>query len=114
MRTPGRGDVYRLKQDESGKPRPVVIVSRQQMNAGISVVVVPFTTQQMDKRVHQPSFVLFDAGEGGLPERCLAKCGDIGLIKISALQLQIGRLGHLDASQMTRLMEGVKWVLEIE
>jgi mRNA-degrading endonuclease toxin of MazEF toxin-antitoxin module len=113
MRTPDRGEVYRLKQDEAGKPRPVVIVSRRQMNAGISVVVVPFTTQQMEKRIHQPSFVLFEAGEGGLTERCLAKCGDIGLIKISALQLPEGRLGHFDDAQMARLMDGVKWVLEI-
>jgi len=45
-----RGQVLLTKPDEFGKQRPVVVVSRDQLNNGDAVLVVPFYSQQLEKR----------------------------------------------------------------
>lgn len=111
MRTPQRGNIYRLLRDIAGKRRPVVIISRTELNRGTTVVAIPLTTAQFDKRLNQPSIVLLEAGEGGLTEPSLAKCGDIGSIRIADLDIANGPLGILDESQIERLRAAVLWSL---
>jgi mRNA interferase MazF len=66
-----RGEVYDARLDpvegsEQGGTRPVVIVSRDTMNAAGNVVIaVPCTTYREGRRVY-PSQVLVERGEGGL------------------------------------------------
>lgn len=43
MRRVQRGELYRLvPRGQHGKPRPVVVVSRDELNSGHSVLVIPF------------------------------------------------------------------------
>jgi mRNA-degrading endonuclease toxin of MazEF toxin-antitoxin module len=44
MRTIRRGELYLLKagQGIDGKPRPIVVVSRDALNGGHSVLAIPF------------------------------------------------------------------------
>lgn len=113
-RSPRRGEIYRLKQDEVGKPRPVLVVSRGELNSGKTVTVVPFTTQQLSERALKKSNAIFEAGEGSLGERSAAKCGDVATIPISSLNLATGVLGELDASQMQKIDAALKWSLGLE
>lgn len=50
MRSPRRGEIYRLKSDAVGKPRPVLIVSRNELNSGIYVVAIPYYSEQVESR----------------------------------------------------------------
>ncbi len=84
-----RGDVYWTKSN-SEQLRPVLIVSRTEMNRGSGVVVVPFYSQQIEKRRALESCVFFQAGDGGLKKDCVAKCDEIGIRDISRLDTRRG------------------------
>lgn len=107
-----RGEIYRLRDDEVGKPRPVVIVSRDEFNTGSDLLVVPFFSQQVTKRQDDLSCSEFGPTEGGLTVGCMAMCGYMQSIKKT--ELRQPKLGSFNASQMERLMDAVKWTLDLE
>ena len=113
-RSPQRGEIYRVKADAVGKPRPIVIVSRVELNGGKSVTVVPFSTQQIELRAQRPSCVLFEAGAGGLPERSIANCADVTLLPLSELDLRSGPLGRFNDAQMARISAALRWAMELD
>ena len=61
---PQYGDVYLMPFGE-GKARPVVIVSRDSLNGGDYVVIVPLTTQKLDQRKNLPSCAFIPGGTAG-------------------------------------------------
>lgn len=77
MQTPRRGQIFRLKSDEAGKPRRVLIVSITILNKGLTCTAVPFTSTKLTERRRYPSCVFFCAGESGLTMDCVAKCDDV-------------------------------------
>lgn len=95
-----RGQIFLLKPDQFGKQRPVVIVSRDPLNAGHSVIAVPFYSQQLQKRAQQPWCVLFKAGEGGLTMDCVAKTDQLSLIDKVSIDIAKGPIGAFDTAQM--------------
>jgi mRNA-degrading endonuclease toxin of MazEF toxin-antitoxin module len=103
-----RGQIYTLPPDEDGKERPVVIVSRDNLNAGHSVLAIPFTSQQLDKRRQQPWCVLFRTGEGGLSKDCVARCDQITLFRKGDINTAKPPLGRLTAAQMQRIVDAVR------
>jgi mRNA-degrading endonuclease toxin of MazEF toxin-antitoxin module len=113
-RSPQRGELYRVKADAVGKPRPIVIVSRAELNGGHSVTVVPLSTQQIEQRAQRPSCVVLEAGAGGLPERSVANCADVTLLRLSELDRNGGPLGRLDDAQMERINTALRWSLGLE
>jgi mRNA interferase MazF len=72
-----RGEVYDARLDpvegsEQSGTRPVIVVSRNAINANSSVViVVPCTTYRPNRRIY-PSQVLISAPEGGLTNDSVA------------------------------------------
>jgi mRNA-degrading endonuclease toxin of MazEF toxin-antitoxin module len=78
MRSPKRGEIFRLKGDSVGKPRPVLIVSRTEVNGGI-YVIVPFFSEQLAKRKALAQCVFFASGEFGLEKDCVAKTDEVTL-----------------------------------
>lgn len=109
-----RGEVYRYKQPDSrGDRRFVVIVSRNEMNAGHSVMVVPFFSQQLDRRATFPSYAVFDKGEGGLLQPCAAKADELKTLDKSQIDFAAGPLGRFDEAQMGWLSAVVSWVLSL-
>lgn len=103
-----RGQVYDAVLGELGETwgseqagfRPVVVVSRDAINAASSVVVVvPFTTYREGRRVY-PSQVRLDATEGGLQAESLALAEQVRAISGRRLRRLRGaiseeRLGEL-------------------
>jgi len=108
-----RGQLYLLKPDQFGKQRPIVIISRNGLNAGHSVVAVPFYSQQLQKRAQQPWCAAFRAGEGGLLKDCVAKTDELSLIDKLSIDIAKGPIGEFDAAQMTRVVQAAKWTLDI-
>ena len=89
--SPRPGEVYRL-QDEG---RPVVVVSREELNRGNYVVVVSATTMRLEERREQPNYVPFQAGQFGFTQDCVVQAESITYIETIELDLESGPVGRL-------------------
>ena len=105
-----RGDVFFAPFGQS-KPRPVVIVSRDDHNNGDYVVVVPFTTQRLDQRRRLASCVFFKAGDCGLTQDCVAKTDEITFIPIRELDWRRKRAGRVVGSKMKEIVRAIRYMI---
>lgn len=94
MSAPSPGELY-WAYVESGQPRPVIVVSREDLNRGAVVLAVPLTSSELEARWDLPNTVSFHAGDFGLPKKCVAQCEAIGPVEKSSLSLDSGPLGRL-------------------
>ena len=62
------------------KPRLVVVVSRNELNQGNSITVVPLTSQQLEKRTKSDYCVFLPAGSAGNDKDCVAKCDAVSAL----------------------------------
>jgi mRNA interferase MazF len=112
---PVRGDVFSARLDptegsEQAGTRPVVIISRDSINANSPVVViVPVTDAANVKRLY-PSHAQLPKGSGGLKMDSVAKAEQIRAIQISRL---VGYRGRLDRDALTRIEEAIKITLAL-
>jgi mRNA-degrading endonuclease toxin of MazEF toxin-antitoxin module len=111
-----RGQVFRLLSQEppGAAPdvmanRPVLVVSRDELNRGSSVLAVPFTSQQLDKRASLPWCVTFLRGEAGLDKDCVAKCDQISVIDKTALDFRRGAIGRATTEKMQAVVKAVRY-----
>lgn len=111
-----RCELYWLKDGgtEAEKNRPIVIVSRDDLNAGNSVLAVPFYSQQLEKRRNQKFCASFNAGDGGLPKDCVAKCDEITLLDKDDIDFVRGRMGRFNGPQMERVIKSIRYALRDE
>lgn len=114
MRSLRRGQIYRLKSDNVGKQRPVLIISPAKLNGGIYVSAAPFYSGQLDKRRHLASCVFFTAGEFGLDADCVLKTDEVTQFKISELQISEGAVGEVDPARMAQVDKSLCFSLGIE
>jgi mRNA interferase MazF len=104
-----RGDVYDVDLDptegsEQAGRRPVVIVSRNAINAGSSVVVgVPLTTHRPQRRLY-PSHVLVRAPDDGLTADSVALCEQVRALSKTRLARQRGTLSALAMARIDRAL----------
>lgn len=112
---PVRGDVFSARLDptegsEQAGTRPVVVLTRDSINANSPVVVViPITDASNVKRVY-PSHAHLPRGSGGLKMDSIAKAEQIRAIQISRF---VGYYGRLDKSAMARIEEAVRITLAL-
>jgi mRNA interferase MazF len=115
MVTVQRGDVYDVDLDpaegsEQAGRRPIVIVSRNAINAGSNVVVgVPLTTHRSGRRLY-PSHVVLKAPEGGLSAGSVALCEQVRALSKTRLAR---RRGALSAPAMARIERGLLIALDL-
>lgn len=106
-----RGDVYDAHLDptegsEQARSRPVIIVSRDAINASSSVILaIPCTTLRPDRRIY-PSQVILRAGDGGLEVISLALGEQVRV-------LAKGRLGRQRGVVSAEAMERIDRALLI-
>lgn len=85
-----RGEIYDARLDpvegsEQAGTRPVIIVSRNAINAGSTVILaVPCTTYRSTRRQY-PSHVILQAPNGGLTADSVALCEQARALAISRL-----------------------------
>jgi len=94
LTAPEPGELYWAYLDSS-LPRPVIVVSRRELNLGNYVVAVPLTSTQLERRRNLPNAVAFAAGEFGLPKDCAAQCEAIAMVEKRALDLNTGPFARL-------------------
>jgi mRNA interferase MazF len=100
-----RGEIYEACLDptegsEQSGIRPVIIVSRDAINAASTVVlVVPCTTYRLGKRIY-PTQVLINAPDGGLIRDSVAMAEQVRALAKTRLQ---GMRGVLSTSSLQQL-----------
>jgi mRNA interferase MazF len=112
---PVRGDVFSARLDptvggEQAGTRPVVVMSRDSINANSPVVVVvPVTDAANVKRLY-PSHTQIPKGSGGLKLDSVAKAEQIRAIQISRF---VGYHGRLDRDVLARVEDAIKVTLAL-
>lgn len=106
-----QGQVYWWIADD-GKRRPAVVVSREELNTGDYVSVVPFTTRDISVRARFPNCVLFRAGQCGLPRECVAQAEAIQYVLKDELDVEAGPIGILPPEMMRALVMALGHVLD--
>jgi mRNA interferase MazF len=108
-----RGEVYQANLDpvtgsEQRGTRPVLIVSRDALNANAPIViVVPLRSRENKKRLY-PTHIELAAGEGSLSKHSVALCEQVRAISKNRLTKRIGqvssqRMSVVDATLMIAL-----------
>ena len=100
-----QGELYTADSPDIGGRRPVVIVSRDSLNRGTHVLIVPFTTARFAQRWQSPSCVPFRTGEFGLNADCVAQCD--ALNRISVGELVSGPTDELDDLVMRNVINAI-------
>ncbi|MGH9517475.1 MAG: type II toxin-antitoxin system PemK/MazF family toxin [Terriglobales bacterium] len=112
---PSRGDVFLARLDpiegsEQAGTRPVVVVTRDAINANSPVVViVPLTDANNPKRIY-PSHVWIPQPTAGLRITSIAKAEQIRAIATSRLVSFCGKLAN---SQMAELEQAIRITLAL-
>jgi len=110
-----RGDVYLARHDpvegsEQGGVRPVVIVSRNSLNASREhVIAVPFTRTVLPRPL--PTHVAVPAGSGGLRSESVARAEHVRVMAKSRL---VERWGTLDPAAMAEVEEALRIALALD
>jgi len=92
--------------------RPVLVVSREQINQLLSVVnVIPLTSRKSEARVIYPNEVLLPAGTAGLRVDSIALCYQIRTLDKSRLERDLGELD--DIGLQRELLEAIRFQLDM-
>jgi mRNA-degrading endonuclease toxin of MazEF toxin-antitoxin module len=91
--------------------RPVIIVSREELNRGAYAVIVPLTSEKFPIRRELPNCIPFYAGQYGLTKDCVAQAEAITLIELAEIDTSAGPIGRLDPSTHRQLIRAIGYVL---
>ena len=100
-----RGELYLASLDpvlgsEQGGTRPVLIVSRNALNASAPIViVVPLTRRQNKARLY-PTHVEVRAGDGGLPKDSVVLCEQVRVVSKERIGKRIGQISPNSLAQV--------------
>ena len=104
-----QGDVWDIAFAE-GYERPGVIVTRNELNRGRLVLVVPCTASQVGTRAKHANNVLLPAGAGGLPKASVAQ---VHLIQPVDREWLIAKRGRLDDEQLGEILQALAWAVDL-
>ena len=97
--------------EQAGR-RPVLVVSREQINQLLSVVnVIPLTSLKSEARIIYPNEVLLPSGTAGLRVDSIALCYQIRTLDKSRLEQDLGEL--TDSSLQRELLEAIRFQLDM-
>lgn len=110
IETPRPGDVFYadIGGDEDHR---VVIVSREMLNRGSYVLVVPVTSKRFEERKHYPNCVAFLAGQFGFTRNCVARAERLALLEKHRLDFDRGLVGQLDGRALRDLTKAIGFVI---
>jgi mRNA interferase MazF len=112
---PVRGDVFSARLDptegcEQAGTRPVVVLSRDSINANSPVIVVVPLTDAANVKGAYPSHAHLSKGTGGLKMDSIAKAEQVRAIQVSRF---VGYYGRLDERSLQRLEDAIRITLAL-
>ncbi len=97
--------------EQAGK-RPVLVISREQINQALPVVnVIPLTSRKSASRVIYPNEVLLPLGAAGLKVDSIALCYQVRTLDKSRLERSIGEVTNTDLRQ--EILNAIRFQLEL-
>lgn len=106
------GEVYLADFDVAGR-RPVIVVSRDDLNRGRYVLVVVCTSARYAIRRTLPNCVPFQAGQFGFTADCVAQCENmLSIEKTDIPDLDGGPIGILDELKMREIIKAIGHVMD--
>lgn len=99
------GELY-MADTDAGR-RPVIVVSREELNRGNWIVAVLVTSTNFATRSQMPHCVPFAAGEYGLTRDCVAQAETISELAAADLDLDSGAIGVLDEARLRALIKAI-------
>lgn len=107
------GEIYWAWYGEGGR-RPIVVVSRAELNRGDYVVAVPVTSAKLEVRRRLQNCVPLAAGRFGLDKTCVAQGEHISYVEKTRIDLESGAIGVLDEDTMRDLIRAIGYVISAE
>jgi mRNA interferase MazF len=99
------GEVHLADVFEGGT-RPVVIVSREELNRGTLLLCVPLTSARVVERRRYANYVFVPAGTGGVREGSVAVAHLVQPIRLDLLRGYWGTVPH---STLRRILVAIAW-----
>jgi mRNA interferase MazF len=97
--------------EQAGK-RPVLVISREQINQLLPVVnVIPLTSLKSASRTIYPNEVLLPVGVAGLKVDSIALCYQIRTLDKSRLELDFGELVEVNLRQ--KILDAIRFQLDM-
>ncbi len=97
--------------EQAGK-RPVIVVSREQINQVLPVVnVIPLTSRKSAQRVIYPNEVLLPVGTAGLRVDSIALCYQIRTLDKKRLERDFGELNNLQLRM--KILDAIQFQLDM-
>ena len=109
MDCPKQGEIWWTSFYE-GWERPSIVVSRNELNRGRLILVVPCTSSRVRERVTYPNHVLIPASTGELSKDTIAQTHLIQPIEVSYLER---RMGNLDIEQLAEILLAIAWSIDL-
>ena len=106
---PKQGEIWWTVFFEGWK-RPSIVVSRNELNRGRLVLVVPCTSSRVQERITYPNHVLIPPGTGELTKDTIAQTQLIQPIEVSYLEKKMGRL---DIEQLAEILLAIAWSIDL-
>lgn len=100
------GEIYIAHLGPAG-PRPSIVVSREPLNRGDYLVMVPCTSSGFPKRSQYAHNVPFRAGQFGFTKDSVAQCEIILSVPKVAVELDADPIGVLDDTTFRDLVRAV-------
>lgn len=107
------GEIYMADLGEAA-PHPVVIVSREDLNRGRTVVAALITSSRFSSRSAMPNCMPLYAGQFGLTKDCVAQCENLLTLEMVQLDLVNGPMGQLDDIALREVIRAVGYVMDAD
>ena len=89
----------------------VIIISRESLNRGNYVLVVPVTSKRFEERRHNPHCVAFWADQFGFTCNCVAQAEGTTLLETNVLDFNRGIQGQLDGAALRNVIKAIGFVI---
>lgn len=90
----------------------VVVVSREELNRGSYVVVVPFSTKRLAERSGLANCVSFVGGAHGLTRDCVAIAEQIAVARKDDLDVSAGCVGKIKPEKLRDIIRAIGYSIE--
>src|SRR5262245_48185136 len=107
------GEIY-MADLETGGPHPVIVVSREELNRGRTIVALLITSAKFEARSKLPNCVSFRAGQFGLNKDCVAQCELLLALDVAQLDLEGGPVGTLDEATRRDVIRAIGYVIDAD
>jgi mRNA-degrading endonuclease toxin of MazEF toxin-antitoxin module len=106
---PIQGEIWWTSFYEGGE-RPSIVVSRNELNRGRLILVVPCTSSRVQERAAYPNHVLIPSGTGELTKDTIAQTHLLQPIEMSFLERKMGKL---TIEQLAEILLAIAWSIDL-